>query len=371
MPRPRTTHIPKPFRFAHNFAFYLHDVLVHHLVSGEQADIFSVHIERPAITNLDIDTFSSLHGEELWQWLEDSDHGWVLDEMVYRQTLAAVLSDLLHFVFEALCCSQKSKLTVTYALLRKPLRENLLILEWLLGDPKAFCTTFRNSSPHAIDLSRLKPDEKRDIITKSCEAIGDDGLIDPNTLFLLRYDKHAPEGFEYLWNKATHLITTFKAYETEPQNFNFIFSDESARQDQWVHIYTLLPLLLYHAVDVVVALTEKIARMDGNWTDSMNTRRLAGFLLWRDSIWLPEATRVSVTPIEQMRRELSFECPECSASVRMGKRAFASIYNRMAVRCHRCKHQIQLDAEDDEDANGVVSSRTVRANDSGAETVSG
>ncbi len=157
MPRPRATHIPKPYRFAHNFAFYLHDTLVHHLVSGEQAGIFNLHFELPSNTDFDIEGFNRLHGEELWQWLEDNDHIWVLDEMVYRQTLAAVLSDLCHFVFEALCCSQKAKLTVTYALLRKPFRENLLILEWLLGDPEGFCTTFRGSSPHSVDVSGLKP----------------------------------------------------------------------------------------------------------------------------------------------------------------------------------------------------------------------
>lgn len=343
MARPRITHIPKPFRFAHSFAFYLHDILVHHLVSGEKGGIFNFHFELPKDTAFDIEAFNRLHGEELWQWLEDGDHIWVLDELVYRQTLAAVLSDLLHFVFEALCCLQKSKLTVTYALLRKPFRENLLILEWLLGDPQAFCTTFRSSSPHAIDLSRLKPADKRAIITKARNALGENSWIEPDTLYLLRYDKHAPEGFEYLWNKATHLITTFKAYETEPQNFNFIFSDERAREDQWAHIYTLLPLLLYHAVDVVVALTARIARVEGNWTDNMNTRRLAGFLLWADSIWLPDSTRAAVSPLEEMRRELALECPECEATIRMGKRAFRSIYNRMAVACHRCNHRVQLE----------------------------
>jgi hypothetical protein len=52
--------------------------------------------------------------------------------------LPAVLSDLLHFIYEALQCSRKGKLNVTYALIRRPIQESLYLLESIVLDAAGF-----------------------------------------------------------------------------------------------------------------------------------------------------------------------------------------------------------------------------------------
>lgn len=338
MPRPRKTLVPKPFRFAHNYAFFLHDVLVQYLVAADSAHLFDVRFEVADDMGFDLETFRTLSGEALWTWLEDKEHTWLLRELVYRQTLGAILSDFCHFVFEALCCSQKSKLTVTYALIRKPFRENLFILEWLLGDTDGFFEAFLRSGPKSVDLSGMDLEQRQAIIKQCRDAISDESWIDPEQLYFLRYDKHATGGFEYLWHKATHLITTSKAYPTEPQNFNFIFSDENAWRDQWEHLYSLLPLMLYHTIDVVAALISRIASVERDWTDSTNLRRFFGFILWADSVWLPGTTRDAVKVMEAARNEVDLRCDACGAQFRIGKRAIRSYFNRMIITCRKCGH---------------------------------
>jgi hypothetical protein len=58
-------------------------------------------------------------------------------------------------LFEALSCSRKEKLAVTFALLRKPLRENLLYLEWLLADPEELLTRFYSRSIAELAFEKL------------------------------------------------------------------------------------------------------------------------------------------------------------------------------------------------------------------------
>lgn len=44
--------------------------------------------------------------------------------------------------YESISCAQRGKVSVAYSLLIKPLRDNLLYLEWLLADKEEFYQNF-------------------------------------------------------------------------------------------------------------------------------------------------------------------------------------------------------------------------------------
>ncbi len=87
--------LPKEFQFSHEYAFFLHDILVEIIVSGEEARIFDVKFELNS--ELDMNTFNKLSGDELWNWLEVNGYNEVIKQMIYRQSIIALLSEFLSF----------------------------------------------------------------------------------------------------------------------------------------------------------------------------------------------------------------------------------------------------------------------------------
>jgi hypothetical protein len=54
----------------------------------------------------------------------------------------ALTSDFLHHVYEGLWCLEKRKIVVAFNVLRKPLKDNLTYLCWMLADPEDFYATY-------------------------------------------------------------------------------------------------------------------------------------------------------------------------------------------------------------------------------------
>lgn len=273
--------LPYKFKFSHEFAFFLHDILAQIVVDGERAKIFEVSVTFDG--QADASVFSNLSGEELRSWLETNGYEWVNVKLSYKQIIVALLSDFCQFIHEALRCSEKGKLAVTYTLLRKPLKDNLFYLEWLLADPEEFLQKFLKEGPASIALSMantISKEKRLEVIKTAINKTHDSDWVSADFIYDLRYNKGAVYGFEGLWNQAAHLVTTVNHYATEQQNFNFVFSSKDDRLDQWDHIYSLLPLLLYHAVEIVEALVETIAVREDTELQLARIRRTVGFQLW-------------------------------------------------------------------------------------------
>src|SRR5262245_18257238 len=120
--------LPKEFELGHDLCFVLHDFLAEHVVEGERAGIlsFSVPLTRPE----DANAMEGLGGEAFWLWCEANGYRHILDQYSYRNLIFGLLSDMCHFIFEGLKCSEKGKLSVAFSNFRKPLQDNLFYLEW-------------------------------------------------------------------------------------------------------------------------------------------------------------------------------------------------------------------------------------------------
>ncbi|MCX5890834.1 MAG: hypothetical protein NTY36_15515, partial [Deltaproteobacteria bacterium] len=295
-------------------------------------------------SKLHADVIKDLSGDDLWVWLETNGYEWVNISLAYKQVIIALLSDFCHFVYEALNCSVKAKLAVSFSLLRKPFKENLLYLEWLLIDPKDFMQRFYYEGPKALDLSTaLDKERKIQIIQAAIEKSRLGNWIPTEFLYELRYMKAAPYGFEGLWNHATHLVTNFEQYRTSPQNFNFVFSNDDDRLAQWQHFYSFVPLILYHAIEVVDALIATIGERAYKQVDITNLRRDIGILLWENDIHFDDEYKISLSKeIRQIFNSEFMECPGCSNKIRFGKRNLVSLYRHGEISCGACRKKINL-----------------------------
>ncbi len=345
--------IPSDLLFSHDYCFFLHDLLAGLVVVGEHAGTFNhrMHIEKEVATK-----FKEKSGEELFVLLENNGYEDDLNSIIYKQVTIALLSDFCHFLYEALDCSAKGKLTVTFALLRKPLKENLLYFEWMLADPNDFLQKFRskiqNQKLRPLPYAPNVPPERRlEIITDAMEKTKLGGFIGPDFIHELRYDKHCNYGFEQLFQRANHLITTHTA-PTEEQNLNFIFSGDLDHKAQWEGLYSFLPLLLYHATQVITSVIDTFAPDFVKDSAITELRTQLGLLLWiqegpwRDSPWQTGLAE-EISNLLLTLQEISMECLNCHAPLEINRKDMYQLYTEGGVDCSQCNYHIHFTTDRD------------------------
>ncbi|WP_162819530.1 hypothetical protein [Massilia oculi] len=322
--------MPDQFQFSHQYCFFLHDQLVSLLKGGEAADIFSHEwkvVEGEAHPPL------NLSGEELFQWLERNNKKDVVFSLYYKQICAALVSDMLNFVYEALSCSAKGKLTVAFALLRKPLKENLFFLEWLLARPSEMLAAFDGDYEHKSINKRFSDSEKKQIIKEAAENSHAGEWLPAELIYDVRYNKNFSIGFEALFQKANHLVTSFRFLETERANLNFVFSDEDAWQSQWEGLYSFLPIMLFHTVQIVKSIIGNFSRFTEQ-RDLDPVRALIGLALWFQHRPTPIEARPILESIAEALLEIT--CPQCGGALDASHAALERIYIDNVLSCKEC-----------------------------------
>lgn len=299
--------LPQEHRFSYDYAMYLHDQLARLLVYGESHGKF--HAQFSFRSEEDARHFSKNPEVEIFDWLEERDYSDVLGELLLKSLFPALLSDFCHFVYEALTCARTMKLTVAYALLRKPLRENLLYLEWLLADPEDLLNTFYNEESVELSFTRIgDPSRVRSAIEAAVVSLPHCSHFDPDWLYDLRYNKQAHYSFDALCNKAIHLVTTRESIRTEKQNFNFIFSDAESFESQLNHLFRTLPTVLLYAVEVAEVLITYVLEEPTPDFAEASLRRSIGFVLWGADVERGGgASAVAMS-------ELGLRCPGCDSN---------------------------------------------------------
>ncbi len=339
--------IPEEYKFAHEYCFFLHDLLANIVVVGEQEKIFHHRFELkdPAHAK-QIDGKS---GEELADWMEKNGYVTEFREVSRRHICVALLSDFCHFIYEVLDSSRKGKLTVSFALLRKPLKENLFYFEWLSADSADFINRFHAPLSKKENGKRLLPQpmqlskEKRlEIIRKSMENTEIGKWISPEFIYELRYDKNVEYGLERLFQRANHLITTFTA-ETEEQNFNFIFSDDQAKLSQWRDLYKTLPVLLLHAVTVIESVIRSFEDSKLKDLAFIRLRATIGFLLYAQSgLWKAADFGSAFESFLESFANIGIPCFGCQEIIQIDSQNLHSLYSEGVFVCQQCGYKTLL-----------------------------
>jgi len=276
----QNTVLPQQFHAAYKFCFAAHDVIAQLLVSGMKHGIFVTTISFED----ERDQAAFEQADDLIGWL--SQNGRLEEEQDILVTMAfpAVLSDMLHCIFEALEASRKGKLAIAYMLLRKPFQESLYLLESVVSDKTAFAKMI------AEDPLKLRPQNAGGLdghtrrIQKVLDIIGESWRLDAGYIAKLRYDKSDLDSFDGICNKAMHLFTEHKAIKTEQYNINFIFSQHNQVLTQWNYLYSRLPYLLTYITSIVEHISQRFALTLPTYTDDMNRRLAASLLICTSSI---------------------------------------------------------------------------------------
>jgi hypothetical protein len=275
--------LPAQFHLAHDVCFFNHDVLVQLLQSGEECGSFETRIR----FRDDADRRSFEEAGDVLSWLAATRRVTEQAEVLRSTVFPALLSDLLHFLFEALDCSRKAKLAVSFALLRKPLQENLFLMEVIASDVADFSAKLAEN-PLGLRAQKVGgPDVHAARLSTLLDGMGESDRFDASYLAQLRYDKKTEDSFDGICNKAVHLFTEHPAIRTEPLDINFVFSDWDDKVSQWAYLYSRLPYLLFYSRRLVEYVLATFEKTEPEYLDDMERRAAAGALLWVDTLQEP------------------------------------------------------------------------------------
>jgi len=336
IPKDRLRRIPEPLRVLHEAAFFFHDLAVSALKEYDRPDLRSVAFKSKALAAIPPEELKAMDGIDLLRRIgRDAD----ARNLMINECVLALISDGLQFVCEALFSYEKGKIAVSLNLLRKPMKENLLYLEWIIGNDKEFFQAFSSLDRLEMNIGRIRPEKRKAIIHDAITRLACLGPYSADALYSLRYDK-SNAAMEPLWHKAAHLVTTQNAnFTTEPENFNMIFASEDVRQDIYGTIGKWYLFLVMYFYSISITALERLHPLH------------AGTIFYNDMCSMVATTLVTGedSALNSIIGELTeftnqhLPCPRCGKNLSVTDEDVACSFFSRTLTCSACKSEIEFD----------------------------
>jgi hypothetical protein len=191
-----------------------------------------------------------LEGEDILDYLDRIGRRDQHETILKNAILGGVISDSVHFLQLAFHASLQRRLTVTFALIRKPFCYNLLVIlrAFLTED---FFQSF--NTKENFDTTKLSNDDKKLLLKTSGSILATP--MDTDVLYEIIFDNTSPDSIINMSNRALHPSTTQnKVNLTGRKNLNFVFSNEENIDSQWDYLYKKLPFLLLYFNELLESL---------------------------------------------------------------------------------------------------------------------
>lgn len=263
-------------------------------------------------------------------------HGYALqiNKGYYKHFVFSVLSDYVSYVYDAILCAAEMHPNQAYTLLRKPLKDNLLLLELAFTGKNRFISQFLNKEIGKFAIDRISVEEKRKIIERASKKIN--SLISAKIIFDFRYSKKSETGLERIWNKTSHIITTCKDYQTTNGTLNMIFNDDDNIREYVNYFFIIMPYIQYYVMRLTFCFLkeeELISELE---------------FLQNDAILLINLNNVIEFPKElyyDLIGNFSLLCPLCNNMIGLlkNKEIQTEISNAFYYKCPKCNKNINLD----------------------------
>lgn len=164
-------------------------------------------------------------GIHVLDFLNKSGRGDLERRAVINHVCNALFSDMLHFIYEALRALEKRKFTVAFSLLRKPLKECMLIIAQMCADEMTFFNKMKSDAKNLLNRKNLDEAGIKDLLEAAMEVSQGCSFTNPDAVYDAVFNFQNELGFAALFDKATHIVTEFRRNQTEDYNLNFIFKN--------------------------------------------------------------------------------------------------------------------------------------------------
>ena len=253
----------------------------------------------------------------------------VAKEMSVGQAMMAIWGDFFNFIYEALTALEKRKFVVAFALLRKPLKQNLLYLTMILVNDEEFFARLESSPADHLDHPTIQDSHRKDYFKRAKELIPFTDFVDPETLHDIIFDTGMENGLAPLFDKANHLVTRRKQIQTEDLNLNFIFKNPMD-DDVFETTYRQLAYILLYALFLQIELFKR-AGFTGD--EAANWFSLTGLGTYSA---LFTTGSCSVTDSMNEALEDLMVCPHCKEKTHIQREDAARFFTAHKLTCHAC-----------------------------------
>lgn len=213
----------------YNFLMLCNDFIVDIL---RCADKYKWSSEKINIKEKDVKKFNS----SKYDLFYFRNHGYatVINKSLYKHIIFSLVADYNNYVFDAINCALRYHFGTAYTLLRKPLKDDLFLLEMIYVKRYRFISEFLNKPIKNFSIDKISKEEKMKILRKCCKKIN---FFTAKRMYDLRYSKKSKESLEKIWNKTAHIITNASDYATEDGNLNIIFATPDIVEENSVYFY--------------------------------------------------------------------------------------------------------------------------------------
>lgn len=331
--------IPKKLRRVHEATFYFHDRLVEAIREVDKTGPRTISIDVPQEMIARLPSLSDMDAIELLRAIGQPEKA---KAIILGECVLALTVDALLFLQEALFAYEKGKLRVSLSLLRKPMKENLLYLEWILADEDDFLAAFAHKNRKVLSIDSLTPDRRKQLIAGAIAKCSNSSFLEPDVLYDTRYNK-AANGLEPLWQKSQHLITAQSAHLlTEIENFNFIFIQPEEEKDLYEQVWLSYLMLTIHFYDVVCGALSRSYRLHEGAQSYDAFCKLAAMSLARGN--LKDFHNVA-EPFVAILNEHA-RC-DCGARPKVSAKQFARLLFTHKLQCESCGEDGDFDTFED------------------------
>lgn len=271
-------------------------------------------------------TFDEL---DIFEVLKKNNLGKAYEHCISSHVTFALTADMLHYLYEALRCFEKRKFSVGFSLLRKPLKEHLLYLSWLLADKDDFITRFEANNYET--LNNVSKDRRLEIFRLSIDKLATDNAFNAELIWDIIYSKSHPNGFEPTCQRATHLITSMGSLlRTEDYSFNFIFEDHSDN-GHCEFIYSKLPYVLIYLVQTLLARFNRISALNSLTYSHLIITTMGCY----EALFIDGRSQHIGRMLNRELGEL-LKCPHCKTQIKISRANAASVYLQEQAQCKEC-----------------------------------
>ena len=273
--------LPTEFHSRHNICVVLYDLMLSVGKDKTYKNLTVTGFPLGKGEKKTIDEISKGGNDAMLEYLVTSGRKSPVILALAKNVFNAILADFLGFIYESLSCARRGKMSVAYNLLRKPLTDELLILEQLLIDREDFIERFHfRGDPKLYDPSAGGSDKIKKIIQLATAKIEGLSSFFNDSIYEFRYDKSSVAGFNGITNHAHHIVTTDKNYKTGDKTFNFVFSTSKDSEKYWHQYYQILPYLLAYSSCVVDSFVHGVVNVSDETRAFRNLKRYVSVAFW-------------------------------------------------------------------------------------------
>jgi hypothetical protein len=332
------------YHLAHNISTMLYDQMANILVNdsykpfrGPKFDVLDTHIHAKEFRNNAIGALD---------WLAANKMDAMFTHVVLSDVVSSLLVDFLDFVYVSLDTAKEGRMSVAYALLRKPMSDLLLLFEQILVDKQDFIDRYEHQGdPLAYDPSVASLD-KKGIITRAVAKLQLTDMYSADFLYQARHDKSFAYGITGITHQALHIVTRDKHYKTADKTLNVIFADAQYVEPFWKHYYHIVPYLLLYASSVLDEIVFEFLPGQERRKHLNNIKRFILFTQLAASRNEPPVIIDGQEFYEYMQDGLTHTCKSCQYQVSsVTEDDYLFFAETEQILCNQCHNDLFADAD--------------------------